>query len=249
MIPDAYELKRILRNHRARFWSSDLLALAEFAPIYFFDDQAAFDSDDVGQAMASVLTGPIRLPHPTVIFELREQRPTPSNLIVLARQEEDIVEAVFLQRKRAPKGWTDCIVRIWIHPDGMAEIEGNPDEKDERSVRSFGEVAAGMIWRGLTILGTTSDIRDHKVSTAKRARLAREGLRGWVWRQVTVDTGRLRAAIPPLGGSHASPRWHIRRGHWRQLADGRRVFVRQCEVGDPERGGVIKDYLVDVRKA
>ena len=77
MIPDAYELKRIVRAHRDRFWCSDLLEAAEFAPIYFFDDQAAFDGDSVDRAMTSVLTGPIRLPHPSVIFEVREQRASP----------------------------------------------------------------------------------------------------------------------------------------------------------------------------
>ena len=51
------------------------------------------------------------------------------------------------------------------------------------------------------------------------------------------------------GGTHASPRSRIRRGHWRQLADGRRVFVRACEVGDPEHGGVVKDYIIGARAA
>lgn len=247
MIPDAYELKRILRTQRARFWSSDLLEAAELAPIYFFDDQAAFDSDVVDQAMTSVFSGPIRLPHPAVIFELREQRPTPSGLIVCARQDGDIVEAVFLMRRRAPRGWTDCLVRVWLHPDGMAEIEGNPAEQEDHTIRGHGEVAAGIIWRALTILGAAPGIRDQKVAMAKRSRLTREGVRGWVWHQVTIDPARLAAAIPPQGGSHASPRWHLRRGHWRQLADGRRVFVRQCEVGDPTRGGVVKDYAVEVQ--
>ena len=244
MIPDAYELKRIVRNHRARFWCPDLLEAAEFAPIYFFDDQAAFDGETVDRAMTRVLTGPVRLPHPTVIFEVREQRPAPSGLIVCAREHDDIVEATFLMRKRAPGGWTDCLVRIWMLPDGMVEIEGNPAEQKDQTIRGHGEVAAGIVWRALTILGASADIRDRKVSVAKRTRLARDGVRGWVWRQVAIDPERLRTAAAEPGGSHASPRWHLRRGHWRQLADGRRVFVRQCEVGDPERGGVVKDYAV-----
>ena len=61
---------------------------------------------------------------------------------------------------------------------------------------------------------------------------------------VNIDLARVRAATPQTGGSHASPRWHIRRGHWRSLADSRRVFVRACEVGDATRGGVVKDYQV-----
>jgi len=64
-----------------------------------------------------------------------------------------------------------------------------------------------------------------------------------------LDPERLRATSAPQGGTHAAPRWHVRRGHWRQLADGRRVFVRQCEVGDPARGGVVKDYIVKGQSA
>lgn len=247
MIPDAYELKRVIRTHSARLWSSDLLKAAEFAPIYFFSDQAAFDSEAVDNAMTCVMSGPVRLPHPTVIFEVREQRPSPSGLVVCARAQDNVVEAVFLMRRRAPSGWTDCLVRIWMFPDGKVEVEGNPAEREDHMVRGHGEVAAGIVWRALTILGASPEIRDRKVSLAKRSRLSREGVRGWVWRQVAIDPARLRAAMPPQGGSHASPRWHIRRGHWRQLADGRRVFVRQCEVGDPTRGGIVKDYAVEAR--
>lgn len=249
MIPDAYELKRIMRTHGARFWSSDLLRGAEFAPIYFFGDQAAFDGESVDRAMTRVLTGPVRLPHPNVIFELREQRASPSGLIVCARATGDIVEATFLIRKRAPRGWTDCLVRIRMLPDGIVDIEGNPAERSETTIRGHGEVAAGIVWRALTILGASPDIRDHKVSMSKRTRLARAGVRGWAWRQVSINPDRLRAASAAQGGSHASPRWHIRRGHWRTLADGRRVFVRPCEVGDATRGGIIKDYRVEVLRA
>ena len=70
MIPDAYELKRIVRAHRDRFWCSDLLRAAEFAPIYFFDDQASFDGDSVDRAMTRVLTGQLRLPHPLSLIHI-----------------------------------------------------------------------------------------------------------------------------------------------------------------------------------
>ena len=95
MIPDAYGLKRIVRAHRDRFWCSDLLEAAEFAPIYFFGDQAAFDGDSVDRAMTRVLTGSLRLPHPSVIFEVREQHAPPSGLIVCARADGDVVEATW----------------------------------------------------------------------------------------------------------------------------------------------------------
>jgi hypothetical protein len=78
----------------------------------------------------------------------------------------------------------------------------------------------------------------------RRRKLARAGVTGWDWNLVSFDPAELRLKSPPIGGTHATPRWHIRRGHWRRLADGRRVFVRECEVGDKSRGGVVKDYEV-----
>ena len=46
------------------------------------------------------------------------------------------------------------------------------------------------------------------------------------------------------GGTHASPRLHDRRGHWRTTASGKRVWVKDCKVGDASRGVVFKDYKI-----
>lgn len=62
------------------------------------------------------------------------------------------------------------------------------------------------------------------------------------WRTVVVTP--MAFAKADHGGTHASPRLHERRGHWRSLANGRVVWVRDCLVGDPDKGVVEKDYLV-----
>lgn len=46
------------------------------------------------------------------------------------------------------------------------------------------------------------------------------------------------------GGTHASPRYHDRRGHQRRLRSGKVVWVKSCKVGDPSKGAVFKDYVV-----
>lgn len=46
------------------------------------------------------------------------------------------------------------------------------------------------------------------------------------------------------GGTHSSPRLHFRRGHVRRLSLERSVWVRDCMVGNSERGVVEKDYVV-----
>ncbi len=45
------------------------------------------------------------------------------------------------------------------------------------------------------------------------------------------------------GGSHASPRVHLRRGHIRRIGDSRTIWVQACVVGS-KHGMVIKDYRV-----
>lgn len=46
------------------------------------------------------------------------------------------------------------------------------------------------------------------------------------------------------GGTHASPRLHFRRGHIRRMGDGRRIWVRDCLVGDKSKGFAGHDYTV-----
>lgn len=46
------------------------------------------------------------------------------------------------------------------------------------------------------------------------------------------------------GGTHASPRLHDRRGHWRKTKGGKTVWVKSCKVGDASKGVVFKDYEV-----
>jgi len=48
------------------------------------------------------------------------------------------------------------------------------------------------------------------------------------------------------GGSHASPRWHVRRGHIRRLQNGNEIWVESCSVGSIKTGIINKDYRVEL---
>ena len=52
-----------------------------------------------------------------------------------------------------------------------------------------------------------------------------------------------------LGGTHASPRLHLRRGHPRQYAPGKYTWVQPCVVGNKAAGMVHKDYRVNAGAA
>lgn len=60
----------------------------------------------------------------------------------------------------------------------------------------------------------------------------------------TVEIGPKHIKNPHQGGTHASPRLHDRRGHWRSYKNGKRAWVKPCKVGDASRGAVFKDYKV-----
>jgi hypothetical protein len=47
-----------------------------------------------------------------------------------------------------------------------------------------------------------------------------------------------------VGGAHASPRLHLRRGHARQFAPGKWTWVRDCAVGNKVAGVISKDYAL-----
>jgi hypothetical protein len=61
-----------------------------------------------------------------------------------------------------------------------------------------------------------------------------------------IDLPKSRAAGEDYGGTHASPRLHLRRGHPRQYAPGKYCWVQPCVVGNKAAGIVHKDYSVHV---
>lgn len=64
------------------------------------------------------------------------------------------------------------------------------------------------------------------------------------FRLITVDGKK--PSLPSIPhGTHASPRLHWRRGHWRTMKkSGKKVWIDPMLVGDEENGKIIKDYAV-----
>lgn len=96
------------------------------------------------------------------------------------------------------------------------------------------------------LLENRAVVSERRLSPLRTSRLRRGGdPKGFTYKMIDC----LKPPIPPLlseagQSSHASPRWHIRRGHIRRLRDGREVFIRQSEVGCKDIGQVAHDYML-----
>lgn len=89
--------------------------------------------------------------------------------------------------------------------------------------------------------GSTAHIPTRVGTPAQQAKRARHGKAPlFDWHTVTIQPKQIKAE--PQGSTHASPRMHDRRGHWRSLTSGKQVWVRNCKVGDATKGVVFKDY-------
>lgn len=61
---------------------------------------------------------------------------------------------------------------------------------------------------------------------------------------ITIDGKKPDPLRAPPVGTHASPKQHWRRGHWRHYASGKTVFIDPMLVGDEKNGKIVKDYAV-----
>lgn len=249
MMPSAYALKKYLSEKSHCFWRGENLRHFESAPIYYFPDHEQFNSDDVDTVARNLLRGPLRLPHDTIVFEVADRHPYVKAVVALVTQSDRGAEGFLVVSQRIGNRFSDVLAHASFSDGGFADTEINPKVGDAKLSASYAEVLNAAVWRALAILSQSPGISDQHVPHTRRPKLARAGVSGWTWRMVNIDLVRIRAAARQAGGSHASPRWHIRRGHWRTLPDGHRVFVRSCEVGDPARGGVLKDYCVTMGEA
>lgn len=94
----------------------------------------------------------------------------------------------------------------------------------------------------LSFISRSYFFEDKNVSKPSNYKMKAWGKRGWEYKVYKP------CPSPSMrgegnGGTHASPRWHLRRGHWRRKPNSQeRIWIRSSEVGDKARGGIIKDY-------
>lgn len=240
---------------RVVWYFDTLFPVALKSPRFFLPDQGI-----AVQAELKHLTPPIRLPHPCTVMEFT------------AEKWKIVLIAIEHQRKDGGLSISTNLVADWGMPSGIWSpglyttfVECSPipigadgaiyaDISDERTNKpvNVGEINYES-WDAQMTACTLSLILALQCCNVKtsiipasvplnKKRAAKGKLPFVDYKILTIDGAG--TTTPTNGGTHASPRQHLRRGHIRRLSDERRVWVQQCMVGDPRKGLIVKDYQV-----
>lgn len=146
-----------------------------------------------------------------------------------------------IKNQTLAEGQKAFVVDCSIYPDTRSEADcqellGSPKlfaDAYGRAIFAISQACVAMQ------AGATLEERS-ETSASRRWRMEKKGVGGFTYHVLKLPHSSSSGAV--AGGSHGSPRLHIRRAHLRKLPTGVLTFVRQCFVGDGDRGAVGKHY-------
>ena len=121
-----------------------------------------------------------------------------------------------------------------IYGENESEMEQNSFEEDAYLIGAF---FSALNCRNIKKV-------EHKPSIVRQA-MKKKGKQPLysTW-TLEIDLNKSSEKGQYLGGTHASPRVHLRRGHARQYSPGKYTWVQPCAVGNKSLGMIDKDYAV-----
>lgn len=126
-------------------------------------------------------------------------------------------------------------------------FEMQPDEFYQDQVQNMTTEVIALLEFLEALSCTNVSTAIHQEASKANPKRARQGKTPiWETKVLTIDVPGSRTSGQSKGGTHSSPRQHLRRGHIRRLTSGN-IWVNSCVVGSPENGNVEKNY--NIRKA
>lgn len=139
----------------------------------------------------------------------------------------------------------ECTNGIWL-PNYFDSIE---NKQQQKIIDEMKKSILGNVWLALELFEalSCSNVSHEPIETIdprKNAKRIKAGkLPIYETRILTIQAGKASSSSKIYGGTHASPRQHLRRGHIRRLED-KKIWVNACVVGKPENGVIDKNYHV-----
>lgn len=185
-----------------------------------------------------------RAPYPNTLLQFETpSSPGASHEIVLWREQPDgSVQIVVAQRKRDKAWMTVAPTTVTKNEDGGFHYERiGYDERNTEFTMLMHARAMNLFY----ILGCSNvETEDNPAPAALNKKRAKAGKYPVLeYKTLVLKIDAPRTSGQASGGTHASPRVHLRRGHVRRLESGRRVWVQACVVGSTH-GMVLKDYRI-----
>lgn len=131
---------------------------------------------------------------------------------------------------------------VALYPNQFSGIEDDIKRGDAHGitndVKAILELLEALSCRNVT----TANYQDASPANEKRVKAGK--LPFYETKMLVIDThSGASGKSGNGGGSHTSPRQHLRRGHVRRLESGN-IWVNSCVVGDPNKGRIDKQYSV-----
>lgn len=202
---------------------------------------------------------PLRLPHPFVALEFRTMGPSGATggglkTVLFIREHQDtdslcVTPAFFYTNESRWDWYDDALIPIHFYigngnttPDGKPALNfAFPENSDPMVYAQVVSVVLGFI-NALSCANVVIE----RSPARKTANKPRKALPFDDYHLLVIGNARTNKGQGGDGSvSHRSPREHLRRGHIRRLADGRRIWVNATVVAAGRGGGVvIKDYAL-----
>lgn len=214
-------------------YARDIVNHAESAICFHMGELASYES----------IPGEIslfRLPFTTCWFEVDDPA-VGLKVGILANQlaGQDFLHIILFRRKM--RNW-DCLGAARITPD-LTSNKLLYQTLEVDCLAALSE-AGGSLCVFLTAINCCNVTRtEHKpVAALQKARAKRGKQPLFSYWTLDIDLDHEQTDRESMGGTHASPRLHLRRGHARQYAEGKYCWVQPHVVGNKALGMVHKDY-------
>ena len=227
-------------------------------------DQYA-DSQEIGKALRAAVLGAVqfdcgpvddipvgkgrefceaRAPFPNTLLQFETpSSPGASHALVLWREQPDGSVQIIAAQRRSDKEWLSVSpTTVTKNEDGSFHYERiGYDERNTEFAILMHARAMNLFY----ILGCSNvDTADNPAPAALNKKRSKAGKFPVLeYKTLILKLDAQRTSGQAAGGTHASPRVHLRRGHVRRLESGRRVWVQACVVGSTH-GMILKDYKI-----
>ena len=259
MVVIGHLVSRALRDASCRLENPEAAGLRSFgdaarqAVLFRMPDTIVLDGVDFGAMQVSE----IRAPFPVTIMEWSTGKYVSAVVVTDGVSQSgarvlEMVSTAWLRngpekdlgrydRYRLENGERLC---VWEMDDG-GRWTPIPDRIESTETCAWMVFQQAIVWLALISCSNVGTVDHAPAKFAQRKRAAQGRPPLLAYKTLLLECpGQGNPKGEPKGGTHASPRQHVRRGHFRHLADGRTIWVNSCVVGDDANGAIVKDYAI-----